>query len=56
MLGFGIKRKSSARKISKKNQVLSYDELIEGPGRVEIDDDDLDFEFEIPKEVEEFEI
>ena len=56
MLSFGNKWKSSTRKIPKNNRVLSYDELIEGPGRVETDYDDLDFEFEIPKEVEEFEI
>ena len=52
----GKKRLSSVRKVSKKERVLTYDEVIEGPGRVEAAYDDLDFEFKIPREVEEFEI
>ena len=50
-------RKSLVRpikKVSRSKAVLSYDELIEGPGRVEDAYDDLDSVFEIPREVEEF--
>ena len=50
------KRLSSALKSSEKRRVLTYDELIEGTGRSESAYDDLDFEFEIPKEVEDIEI
>ena len=48
------KRLSSAPKISRNVRVRTYDELIEGSG--ELAYDDLDFEFEIPKEVEEIEV
>jgi len=48
------KRLSSAPKVSRNVRVRTYDELIEGSG--ELAYDDLDFEFEIPKEVEEIEV
>ena len=41
---------------SGKRKVQTYDELIEGPEGVGASYDDLDFKFEIPKEVEEFEV
>ena len=50
------KRLSSALKSSEERLVLTYDELIEGTGRGDSAYDDLDFEFEIPKEVEDIEI
>ena len=57
-LGSDLKKKrlSSVVKGSGKRKVQTYDELIEGPGGVGASYDDLDFKFEIPKEVEEFEV
>ncbi len=45
-----------AKKSSRSQVVLSYDELIEGPPRKENAYEDLDSVFEIPSDVEEFEI
>ena len=51
------KRLSSALKYSRseKSRPRTYDELIEGVGEEAEFPDNLDIEFEIPKEVEEFE-
>ena len=51
------KRLSSAlkRSSSKKVRPRTYDEMIEGVGDEDEFPDNLDFEFEIPKEVEDFE-
>ncbi len=51
------KRLSSAlkRSSSKKVRPRTYDEMIEGVGDEAEFPDNLDFEFEIPKEVEDFE-
>jgi hypothetical protein len=48
------KRLSSAPKVSRNVRVRTYDELMEGSG--ELAYDDMDFEFEISKEVEEIEV
>ena len=48
------KRLSSAPKVSRNVRVRTYDELIEGSDNLAYDD--LDFEFEVPKEVEEIEV
>ena len=48
------KRLTSALKVSRNVRVRTYDELIEGSDKLAYDD--LDFEFEIPKEVEEIEV
>ena len=45
-----------AKKRSESQRVLSYDEIIEGPPRVENAYEDLDSVFKIPSEVEDFEI
>ena len=45
-----------AKKSSWSLRVLSYDEIIEGPPRVENGYEDLDSVFEIPSEVEDFDI
>ena len=51
------KRLSSSLKYSRseKSKPRTYDELIEGVGEEAEFPDNMDFEFEIPKEVEEFE-
>ena len=45
-----------ARDRSASQRVLSYDEIIEGPPRVENAYEDFDSVFEIPSEVEDFEV
>ena len=54
-----VKRMSAATRCSRKDgaRPLTYDELIEGEGRPEVMfPDDLDFQFEIPPDVEDVEI
>ena len=45
-----------ARDRSGSRRVLSYDEIIEGPPRMENAYEDLDYVFEIPSKVEDFEV